>query len=96
VPWEAKLRQQRRAADHGAVWRGYGVASLGCTLPVFLALWAPPWGAGGPVGSLTVFAAYGVGMALVLMALSIAAALLQEGLARRLLPYMPQVTGGLW
>jgi protein-S-isoprenylcysteine O-methyltransferase Ste14 len=74
----------------------YGVASLGCTLPGFLTLVGASLSSGGTTASLAAFAAYGVGMALVLMALSIAAALLQQGLARRLrrlLPYLPKLTG---
>lgn len=75
----------------------YGLASLGCTLPVFLTLVGSSVGAGS-AASLVAFAAYGVGMAVVLMALSVAAALAQQGLARwlrRFLPYLPRVTGGL-
>jgi cytochrome c-type biogenesis protein len=77
---------------------GYGIASLGCTLPLFLALVGSSLGAGPGGGSLLVFAAYGLGMALVLTALSVAAALAREGLARglrRLLPYMSRIAGAL-
>ena len=47
---------------------------------------------------MAVFAAYGAGMALVLMALSVGAALLHHGLARgltRLLPHLHRAAGGL-
>lgn len=74
----------------------YGMASLGCTLPVFLTLVAASSGASGPTGSLAVFMSYGLGMALVLMALSVAAALLRDQLAKglgRLLPFLPRMTG---
>ena len=77
---------------------GYGVASLGCTLPIFLTLVAASLGASGPTGSLAVFASYGIGMALVLMALSVTAALLRDQLARglgRLLPFLPRLTGAM-
>lgn len=77
---------------------GYGTASLGCTLPAFLALVGAGLGAGGITASLAVFAAYGAGMAVVLMALSVGAALLRRGLARglkRLAPHMPRIAGGL-
>ncbi|MDP9366529.1 MAG: hypothetical protein M3Q10_20275 [Chloroflexota bacterium] len=77
---------------------GYGTASLGCTLPAFLALLGAGLGAGGMAASLAVFAAYGAGMAAVLMALSVGAVLLRRGLARglkRVAPHMPRIAGGL-
>lgn len=77
---------------------GYGIASLGCTLPLFLALIGSSLGTGRGGDSLLVFAAYGLGMALVLTALSVSAALAREGLARglrRLLPHMSRIAGSL-
>src|SRR5215211_7622599 len=74
---------------------GYGIASLGCTLPVFLAVVGS---AASGASTALVFAAYGAGMAVVVTALALAAALLREGLARRLrsvLPYMSRVAGAL-
>ena len=76
---------------------GYGIASLGCTLPLFLALVGASLGAESS-DSLLVFAAYGLGMALVLTALSVAAALARQGLARgvrRLVPHMSRIAGAL-
>lgn len=90
-------RDDRRLQTILVFGAGYAVASLGCTLPVFLTLLAAA-GAGGPAGLLAVFAAYGGGMALLLMALSVAAALLNRGLARglgRVLPHMHRIAGGL-
>jgi len=74
---------------------GYGVASLGCTLPIFLAVVGS---AASGASTALVFAAYGAGMAVVVTALALAAALLREGLARRLrsvLPYMSRIAGAL-
>jgi cytochrome c biogenesis protein CcdA len=71
---------------------GYGAASLGCTFPVFLALLGASLGA----KSLTVFLAYGIGMAIVLMALSIAVAFARSGIlrfSRRVLPHVHRLTG---
>ena len=71
---------------------GYGVASLGCTLPIFLAV----VGAAAGGSTLIVFAAYGIGMGLVVTALAVAAALLRDGVARglrRLLPHLRWVSG---
>lgn len=76
---------------------GYGIASLGCTLPLFLALVGASLGTESG-SSLVIFAAYGLGMALVLTALAVAAALARQGLAtsmRRLLPHMNRISGVL-
>jgi cytochrome c biogenesis protein CcdA len=74
---------------------GYGVASLGCTLPIFLAVVGS---AASGASTALVFAAYGAGMALVVTALALAAAFLRDGLARRLravLPHMSRIAGAL-
>lgn len=76
----------------------YGIASLGCTLPVFLALIGASLTVEGPVAGLLVLGAYGLGMGSVMMALAVGAALLRDGLAqrlRRLLPYMNRIAGTL-
>jgi cytochrome c biogenesis protein CcdA len=73
---------------------GYAAASLGCTLPLFLTLIAAASGG----DKLTVFAAYAVGTAVVLVALSVLVALAREGAARGLrplLPYMSRIAGVL-
>ncbi len=93
-----RVAQERRARTIVLFGVSYGLASLGCTLPIFLILVGSSAGAGPTTASLVAFAAYGLGMAMVLMALSVAAALAQQGLARwlrRFLPYLPRVTGGL-
>jgi cytochrome c-type biogenesis protein len=72
---------------------GYGAASLGCTLPLFLTLVGASLSGG---GKITTFLAYGAGMAIVLMALSVLVALAREGAARAvrpLLPYMSRIAG---
>ena len=92
------LGRDRRARTMVLFGVGYGTASLGCTLPAFLALVGAALGAGGTAASVAVFAAYGAGMALVLMALSVGAALLHHGLARGLtllLPHLHRTAGGL-
>jgi cytochrome c biogenesis protein CcdA len=74
---------------------GYGVASLGCTLPIFLAVVGS---AASGASTALVFGAYGAGMAIVVTALALAAAFLREGLARTLrsvLPYMSRIAGAL-
>ncbi|MBA3450179.1 MAG: cytochrome c biogenesis protein CcdA [Chloroflexia bacterium] len=77
---------------------GYGLAALGCTLPTFLALVGVSLGASNPAEAVAIFAAYGTGMALSFMTLSLIAALFQQGLARalrRLAPYMSRISGAL-
>ncbi|MPZ97373.1 MAG: cytochrome C biogenesis protein, partial [Propionibacteriales bacterium] len=77
---------------------GYGVASLGCTLPVFLTLLGAAMSANGLIATLVVYASFGAGTASVLVALSIGAVLAHGGLeqrARRLLPYLQPMTGVL-
>lgn len=93
-----RVAPEQRARTMVLFGVSYGLASLGCTLPIFLTLVGSSVGAGPTTASIVAFAAYGFGMAVVLMALSVAAALAQQGLARwlrRFLPYLPRVTGGL-
>jgi cytochrome c-type biogenesis protein len=80
-------RRERRPGAMLLFGVGYGGASLGCTLPILLALIGASLGA----EKLAVFGAYGAGMAVVLMALSLAVALTREGLARRLRPLLAYV-----
>jgi cytochrome c-type biogenesis protein len=96
VPSALQLRvRPRRTRTAGAMFVfgiGYGAASLGCTLPVFLALVGASLGA----AKLTIFAAYAAGMTLVLMALAVTVAFAREGIARflrRLLPYVGRLAG---
>ncbi len=75
---------------------GYGIASLGCTLPVFLAVVGASLATQGPGSALAVLAAYGLGMAIMLILFSTGAALVRDGLVRtmrKMLPYMHRITG---
>jgi cytochrome c biogenesis protein CcdA len=77
---------------------GYGIASLGCTLPVFLAVIGASLATAGPGGALLVLIAYGVGMAIMLILFSTGAALVRDGLVksvRRIMPYMGRITGSM-
>jgi hypothetical protein len=82
-----RVRRERRVGAMLVFGVGYGAASLGCTLPLFLALVGASLGA----AKVPIFLGYGIGMALVLMALAIAAALAREGIARLLRPLLPHV-----
>jgi cytochrome c biogenesis protein CcdA len=77
---------------------GYGLASLGCSLPILLIVIGASLTTTGGLATLGVLGAYAVGMAAVLMALSIAAALVRDGISRalsRVIPHMRWLTGGL-
>ena len=89
-----RVRSQRRVGAMVLFGVGYGAASLGCTLPIFLALVGASLGA----DKIVVFVAYGAGMATVLTALSVAIACARQGLARRmrlLLPHVGRLSGVL-
>ena len=62
----------------------YGAASLSCTLPVFLAVVGSGISAGGFLAGAGQFLGYGLGMASVLMALTLALAFFKQGLVARL------------
>ena len=86
-------RRERRLGAMLLFGVGYGAASLGCTLPLFLTLVGASLSDG---GKLTTFLAYGTGMGVVLMALSVLIALAREGAARAvrpLLAYMNRIAG---
>jgi cytochrome c biogenesis protein CcdA len=79
-----------RIVDTGAVsTRGfflfglaYGAASLSCTLPVFLAVIGSSLTAGSPLAGAGQFLSFGLGMAAVLMALTLALAFFKQGLVK--------------
>jgi cytochrome c-type biogenesis protein len=76
----------------------YAVSSLSCTIALFATLVAGSFTSADFAGGLGAFVAYGLGMALVLMALTLAIALARQGLVRtlrRALPYVNRSAGGL-
>lgn len=94
------VRAERKRRPMTMLWFGaaYAVCSLGCTLPIFIALVGASLATASVAEGALVFAAYGLGMTTILMALSIGAALARDGLARRLkrlLPYMNRIASGL-
>jgi cytochrome c biogenesis protein CcdA len=93
VRWGVRTGGSRGTGPMLLFGLGYGVASLACTLPVFLAVVGS---AASGASTALVFAAYGAGMAVVVTALALAAAFLREGLARglrRVLPHMSRIAG---
>lgn len=76
---------------------GYGVASLSCTLPLFLTVTGTAI-TGGIIASAFSFGAYALGLGTVLTALAVGAALSRRGLAAvmgSLLPYVNRASGAL-
>ena len=64
----------RRMSELLLFGAGYGIASLGCTLPIFLVVVTQAVAAGGLLNGIAVFVAYGLGMGGVLLVLSLAVA----------------------
>lgn len=76
----------------------YAIASLSCTLPVFLVVVAGTTERSNFVSGFVAFLAYGVGMSLVLLVLSLALALAHESMVRWLravLQYVDRIAGAL-
>lgn len=69
----------------------YGAASLSCTLPVFLLVVGSSIAAGNFLSGAGQFLSYGLGMAAVLMMLTLALALFKQGLVRWLRKALPYV-----
>ena len=77
---------------------GYGLASLGCTLPVFLVVVGSAIKSQGFSNGLYQFFSYALGMGAVLTSLALSIAVFKGGLAtvlRRGLPYMGRIAGAL-
>jgi cytochrome c-type biogenesis protein len=69
----------------------YGTASLGCTLPIFLSVIGASLASRGSAAALLVIGFYALGMLMVVMALSLAAAFAREGLTARLKSSVPRM-----
>lgn len=75
----------------------YALASLSCTLPVFLSVVVGSLASASFAAGLATYVAYAAGMSAVLIALTIAVAMAKHGLVRRLrsaLPYVHRVSAG--
>ncbi len=76
----------------------YAIASLSCTIGVFLAVTSTTLTNSGFVQGVSTFVAYGLGMGATLAVLTLAVALAKQGLVarfRKLLPYMGKISGVL-
>ena len=77
---------------------GYGMASLGCTLPIFLVVVGSAIKSQGFSNGLFQFFSYSLGMGAVLTSLALSLAVFKGGLAtylHRVLPYMGRIAGAL-
>ena len=73
----------------------YAIASLSCTLPVFLSVVVGSIAATSFVAGFATYIAYGVGMSIVLVSLTLAMAVAKQGLVKRLrsmLPYVQRIS----
>jgi cytochrome c-type biogenesis protein len=68
---------------YAAFGLAYGLASLGCALPLFLALLGTAVAAGGPWSAVVAFALYGIGMATTLGVLTLVAGIVSFGVLAR-------------
>ncbi|MFC4533944.1 cytochrome c biogenesis CcdA family protein [Sphaerisporangium dianthi] len=87
-----------RSLSHYGYGLSYAVASLSCTVGPFLAITSASLTSGGILGGLAVFFAYALGMGLVITLLSLAVALAHHTAVarmRRILPYVPRISGAL-
>lgn len=76
----------------------YAIASLSCTIGPFLAVTSTTFTSGSVLEGVTGFAAYGLGMALLVGVLAVSVALAGHAVttrARRLLPHVQRVSGAL-
>ena len=98
------LPKLNRGTDSRTLWSmflfgvSYAIASLSCTIPVFLATLSSTLSRSSFLSAIVVFLAYAAGMALVLGALTLAIALARHSLVRRLkgvMPYVNRISGVL-
>lgn len=104
--WELRLRLphlERGGRDQTLVSMfvfgiSYAVASLSCTLPVFLSVVAGTFSRSNTVSGIAMYVMFGLGMGLVLTVLTLALALARRGLVHRLrstLPFISRISGAL-
>lgn len=100
VPGLPQIRVQRgRSLRHIFLFGvAYGLASLSCTLPIFLVAVGTAFTARGVGMGILQFLAYGLGMGIILIALTVSLALFEEtlvGYLRGLMPYVERISAVL-
>lgn len=96
--WQPGIEQRTGYSRVAAFGVAYALASLSCTLAVFLVVVGQALTVSGVAQTLAVFGAYAAGSASVLLALSVSAALAKGAPARavrRLAPIVNRLAGGL-
>lgn len=76
----------------------YAVASLSCTLPLFSSVVVGASARDGVVNAILLFVAYSLGMATIVVVLTVAVATAQQGIInkmKRLIPHMNRISGAL-
>jgi cytochrome c biogenesis protein CcdA len=96
----AKIGDPRDSTLRGYFLFGisYAVASLSCTLPIFLGLVSSSLATGGFLSATGQFLAYALGMTLVITVLTLAIATFKGALVGRLrsvMPYVNSISGGI-
>ncbi len=92
---DTRTRQLRSMVAFGA---SYAVASLSCTLPVFLVVVASTFTRSDVASGIVTFAVYAAGMSVVLLTVTVAVAVAHHSLVRRIRSfarYLNRVAGGL-
>ena len=82
-----QVKGVRREHNYRAIFAfgvSYALASLSCTLPIFLSLVAGTFTQSSFLGGFAAFLAYGLGMSIVLLGITVAMALGKDSLVKRL------------
>jgi cytochrome c-type biogenesis protein len=98
IPRLDKGGRTRRFGSMVLFGMSYAIASLGCTLPIFLIAVAGTTERANLLSGVSAFLAYAAGMSVVLLFVSLALALAREGMVRRLrsvLRYIDLIAGAL-
>jgi len=96
--FQLRFSRDGSARSMGLFGVAYAVASVSCTLPIFLSVTTVATTAGSFSEGISVFAAYGLGMGSVLVALAVAVATSRDVIVRhmrRVMPYVERIGGWL-
>ncbi|MCY3895991.1 MAG: cytochrome c biogenesis protein CcdA [Chloroflexi bacterium] len=86
-----QVTPQRNLGNAFVFGLGYAVGSLSCTLPIFLVVVGGALGAAGFLASFSQFLAFALGMGVVVIAVTIGAAIFRDAVARFLRNALPHV-----
>ena len=98
--WHPRLRvpRSRTSASMFLFGIGYGLASRGCTLPVFLSTVLASLATGGTLGAFLVLIAYAAGMGLVMVTVTVALSVSEGAVrayVRKIVPSIQRASAGL-